>query len=452
MKLHMTTTIILIVLGLNILFGSLVELYSVSRYGWGALNMIPLGLFILQILFASPEESLRNCNKGILLILCIPLLLIGFVINQASWGDSINAMRWSFFQFVLFFVMLNKVPEAELKYAVKVIFFLCVLQIPLGVIKFFLWGSTENALGMLGHSSTSFFVGIAISFVLAYYLIKQINFLRFLVLFVGFSFCGFAGGKRALLLLIPLIMILEFMIYTYYGQRWKVFLRYLIPIVLVGAVFIYIFVRLIPTLNPEHTIWGTFEWEHLITMVENHTSTEQYSVNDTATGRTSALCMGMRVLQEDVSVCFFGMGPQLFVRDGSYDAAEQSQMNLLNIEYGINGFLWYGLQFGLPVAILVFLFFLLGTYWGVQAFRRAPEPFWKAYGLGMAMAGLIMSFFQYYYSMSKNFAITGTYCVMLGILCQYVRGLNASNKIEVHQSSKEYASSSSAFHTINQRY
>lgn len=74
---------------------------------------------------------------------------------------------------------------------------------------------------------------------------------------IGLLIVGFTTGKRAIMFILPIVVFL-FMVYVQ-GMQLK---RYMwVGIALVPVLF-YLGVRLTPTLNPEHKVWGSFDWEY----------------------------------------------------------------------------------------------------------------------------------------------------------------------------------------------
>ena len=77
-------------------------------------------------------------------------------------------------------------------------------------------------------------------------------------LIVGLFLLGWTTGKRAVWLLLPLIIML-FFVYVK-GIRFN---KYMALGLLAFPLFVYFGARLTPTLNPEHEVWGTFDLQHL---------------------------------------------------------------------------------------------------------------------------------------------------------------------------------------------
>ena len=77
-------------------------------------------------------------------------------------------------------------------------------------------------------------------------------------LIVGLFLLGWTTGKRAVWIILPIIIMLFFSYVR--GVRLN---KYMILGLLAFPVVLYFGARLTPTLNPEHKVWGTFDLQHL---------------------------------------------------------------------------------------------------------------------------------------------------------------------------------------------
>ena len=77
-------------------------------------------------------------------------------------------------------------------------------------------------------------------------------------LIVGLFFLGWTTGKRAVWIILPIIIMLFFSYVR--GVRLN---KYMILGLLAFPIMIYFGARLTPTLNPEHQVWGSFDLQHL---------------------------------------------------------------------------------------------------------------------------------------------------------------------------------------------
>ena len=81
----------------------------------------------------------------------------------------------------------------------------------------------------------------------------------------GLLLVGIATGKRAVILLFPLL----FMVLSVYVCKKKYSNR--IWMIVAAAPFLfYLGVRLTPTFNPENKVWGSFDLEYMMNYTENY--------------------------------------------------------------------------------------------------------------------------------------------------------------------------------------
>lgn len=74
---------------------------------------------------------------------------------------------------------------------------------------------------------------------------------------IGLLIIGFTTGKRAIMFILPVVVFL----FMFYVKGIKLQRYMIVGIALVPLLF-YLGVRLTPTLNPEHKVWGSFDWEY----------------------------------------------------------------------------------------------------------------------------------------------------------------------------------------------
>lgn len=89
------------------------------------------------------------------------------------------------------------------------------------------------------------------------------------VLILGLLFVGIAAGKRAVIILYPLL----FLLLAVFVCRKK-YSRHVWVILCAVPLMFYLGVRLTPTLNPENKVWGTFDLDYMLNYTEDYTAGE----------------------------------------------------------------------------------------------------------------------------------------------------------------------------------
>lgn len=83
---------------------------------------------------------------------------------------------------------------------------------------------------------------------------------KFWLYAVGLLFIGFMTGKRAIWILFPLEFVILFLYYR--AKDVASLTKYITPAIIVGCLFLYLGLRLSPTLNPDKKVWGRFDIEY----------------------------------------------------------------------------------------------------------------------------------------------------------------------------------------------
>lgn len=89
------------------------------------------------------------------------------------------------------------------------------------------------------------------------------------LLILGLLFIGVAAGKRAVIILYPLL----FLVLSVFVCRRK-YSRYVWVALCAVPLMFYLGVRLTPTLNPEHKVWGNFDLNYMLNYTEDYTAGE----------------------------------------------------------------------------------------------------------------------------------------------------------------------------------
>lgn len=83
---------------------------------------------------------------------------------------------------------------------------------------------------------------------------------------LGLFLVGFTSGKRAVMFILPMV-VAAFMIYV---PKLRLKGSTIAMTILLVPLLLYCGVRLTPTLNPEHKIWGSFDWEYAMGYAETY--------------------------------------------------------------------------------------------------------------------------------------------------------------------------------------
>ena len=373
------------------------------------------------------------------ILIIVSGLLSWLLAYDVSFSEFFNSFRWScLVLFILFWGSLQSWSDEKRKEWLHFIFTLFILQIPIGLAKHLLFfqafgeGSYEMPLGLLGHSTTTFFVAIAIIFVVAYRQEKLITFKKHLFLLLGYFSCGIVGGKRALILLLPACIIFTTTIHSVLSKKWKILFKSLIFSSVAILIIVYLTIRLLPTLNPTREIWGEIDLTYLVEYLQEHNSTEQFDRFAMAVGRASATQEILTLQFQNPSIWLWGYGVGFLARSAENNFATSD----FRIEYGINGYIWTSLQWGIPGAIFWFILLFSPVWNGYFLYKKTTDPYWKAFAVAMIVSGFLMGPFQFYYApVLKSVDFMSFYYFVMLILYQKVQETSNSSEENIQEHS-----------------
>lgn len=194
--------------------------------------------------------------------------------------------------FLLWFILKDAIYHRNQKdYLLKFLYEIVIIQIIISVFKLLIFRTQiEGLVGSFtisgGGIGTSFpIIGFYILYIYRKGVFKKLDW--FMV--VGLFLLGWTTGKRAVWLLLPLVIALFF---TY--VRGVKFNKYMALGLLAFPLFIYFGARLTPTFNPEHKVWGSFDWEYMW----NYANTYQFG-EEGIEGQRDALADNTQVMYKD---------------------------------------------------------------------------------------------------------------------------------------------------------
>ncbi len=198
------------------------------------------------------------------------------------------------------------------------------------------------------------------------------------VFVLGLLFVGIAAGKRAVIILYPLLFLA---LAVFVGGK-KYSRRVWVLIAAVPLMF-YLGVRLTPTLNPENKVWGTFDLDYVFNYSENYVAGDEETREKHYQGRWGAVRLMGDILKDTdnyTSQTLFGEG---VVR--AYASTEdRAAYNKFGKDYGldhkgdITGVFYLYIAIGI---VGVFLFCIY--YWKLFGFVRYKRLRFTMWGLVM---------------------------------------------------------------------
>ena len=314
-----------------------------------------LGLFMVTIFRGRP----RFPHLAIIIALGIVTVFSGQIVNM---GIPLKYTLVFYRQIILlpylyFIVILNERNDKIIKAIFSTLIFLYSVQLIAALIKYLTVGQMELYIGTISYSEGSLSTLIplmSISYLYSKYLHSKKNYL--LVLIIFFILFGIVGGKRALLYFIPLILVC---ITIFYSLKTKISITILFrrsfATLGLAIAMIVLSAKMIPTLNPEGKIFGSFDIDHVLSFSKEYT----YGAKSTRMTRAEGLkYFAGYIFDKDAPTMVFGEGAGKLVASSysSHTAVDAIDFHY-NLKYGGRvGIIYTFLQVGILGLILYIMF------------------------------------------------------------------------------------------------
>lgn len=244
---------------------------------------IPRGTQMMNIITALLSTYLFVRNKVWQIFPHMQYLMLSFIVfslyficdNLLVHHDSILFVFSQFSKYyvpficLFLFIFYARKDVIYLRYFNKLIGVLLLIQVCMTVYKFTLFGGYWE--GMVGTFGSVRGGGTGTSFPLVALCWVAINSnmdirkWKSWLFIAGLLLLGIATGKRAVILLFPIL----FMVLSVYVCKKRYSNRVWI-IVAAAPLLFYLGVRLTPTFNPENKVWGSFDLEYMMNYTENY--------------------------------------------------------------------------------------------------------------------------------------------------------------------------------------
>lgn len=375
--------------------------------------------FVIVIAIGNKTKKVDKIINYYLLYLAI--ILISAAFNNSAIKDIISYALYSLPAIVVY-VFIQKVNFSELQvYKLnKLVFNIMIFQIIASVIKIFIWGTSEAVVGTIHFSGGSLNTVVpltGISMLLAFYLFHKRSRI-YLFLMLGFMFMAWTGEKRGIYFYLIIVLAFSLFSYNFMVKKVKLSRIFLFVVLFIPLSFttIYFGAKYAPTLNPENTMGGSFDIDHIINYaVEYTTQTDKNGYSD---GRFSGLSSVFNtVIEGDLQSLFIGNGPGELLGKGDEDFNTFTKYNLGSM-LGINGWSTALISLGFLGAIAVVLFYFAILKFAYQFVKRENNTYWKAIGFGVYIIVFVffLDFFTYtrsfYHSIPLNVGLLYFYAVI----------------------------------------
>ncbi len=395
LKSNILSIIIILILSF---FGNWLEAigYLPAQFNW--LSEIVIVLLIIKSfsLKAFKKEEIKLKFSGIF-ILFLLISFVSYLLNSISFLHFALFLRLVGRYFLLYLATVNlDLDQKTILLINKIIIFLFLIQIPTAFIKMLIYGQGEQAIGtyaLHGGDLSTCIPLMAISFLISFYFLYKPS-RTYLVLIFCFIAFGLVGGKKALILFVP---ILVFFLSFFFKKSMKEIMRYFVLGSLIILLTGFFSMKLIERLNPQRERGGEISLNYLKDYFLRYATEGQrsYSIGRIATTRNV-----FSILKDGgFESFFFGLGPGSYIETRFKDLKTTlKERGELPIIYGITGFTWLALQVGLLGAIIYLFIFYRILVECHSHFEREKNAYWKSFGLGMVGFSFVMLFINIFYS------------------------------------------------------
>lgn len=169
---------------------------------------------------------------------------------------------------LLYFIVKRIIYQGRGDNLLRLFYDIGLMQILLSVVKIPLIGwQVEGLVGSFSIQGGAMGTTIPILWFIILWRHKRGQFGRWDCIYIlGLLLVGFTTGKRAVMFILP-VVVAAFLIYVPKLRLQRTTIAYAIILI---PLLLYLGVRLTPTLNPEHQVWGSFDWEYAIGYAETY--------------------------------------------------------------------------------------------------------------------------------------------------------------------------------------
>ena len=396
-----------------IFFGGIIQLYQMNSaiYKIG-IPLLAVILFIYQ--FIASAGRLKYPLYGIPLAF-VAVSITSAILNGIDYFSLINFMIYTVLSYCYFIVLVN---ESNLLVIQKIIHFLKILvliQIPAIIVKFILVGQSEGeGIGTLsegGGSISTIFPLFIITFLFCLYLFQEKKIYFFLMF--CFLFFAIVGDKRAIVFFVPLMIVVSYFFFIRFSKL-KYFSGVGKKIAIVGSLSCLVLVLVVKTnksLNPENSLWGSFNIEYLSDYVTYYTGSGDKDVSEMRRKDGFVYFLNYAISGDVIHIAF-GDGAGKLIQ-----SKHNNRSGLMIDEYGIRyggrmGIIWLLMQVGVLGSLVYLLLFAYMFFYVTNNYKDSP--------VYLAFLALTVVFFldtfTYSYVFLRFEYLKGLYFVLFGLI------------------------------------
>ena len=346
--------------------GGTLELFGFSTT-YTRLIMEALVGFIFIRTFIIPENKRFHFPSIIIVVGFIIIALFSYLLNSLKFIQLILFYRDFLPIFFFFYALTNTLfTKKEERLLTKLVFCLFVSQIFSAMIKVAVLGNiAEEFIGTIinqGGSVTIIFALFGASYCIVSYLLKSEK--KYLLGIVGFFIFSLTGGKRATIFYFPLIYFIAIYLINLKVKKSTINIgKKIATSLLLVFLIVYTSARIMPSLNPENQVGGSFDYEFIINYSQEYTAGEKQGRGFIGRPESPAYLTNLLIFQNSEKMLFgFGAGQLVKSEYNEYTNGKTSD-EITESKYGVGygartGFLQMLLQVGFLGVVFYTLFFI----------------------------------------------------------------------------------------------
>lgn len=243
-------------------------------YGTAAHNLYKVAMLVLCIYFFYQLHAQKIYQRReVWIAITFVLFSVQFMASVLIFTENTITIVVSQYAryleiFLLYFIVKQIIYQGGRDNLLQLFYDIGFMQILLSVVKIPLIGwQAEGLVGSFSITGGAMGTTIPILWFIILWRHKRGQLGRWDWLYIlGLLLMGFTSAKRAVMFILPLV-VAALMIYV---PKLKLKGSTIAMAIILVPLLFYLGVRLTPTLNPEHQIWGSFDWEHAMGYAETY--------------------------------------------------------------------------------------------------------------------------------------------------------------------------------------
>lgn len=236
------------------------------------LNIIAILLIALLFFESFFNKKIFFPFISLFTLLTLVSFYSGPYLNNIGLQEYFFFIRQLFLLFLMYLIVIvNERDDNIIKHILKLFVLFFAIQIPASWLKLIFIGGPEiedyiGTMSLYQGSMTTTISMIGSFYCFSRYMVYKNK--KYIMWFIFFIIFSQIGGKRAVLFFIPFGCGIIGLFYLYVNNKLKFSVRKIFTSLLSIFIFVYFLVRINPTFNKEHKVWGSFDLGYAFNFVD----------------------------------------------------------------------------------------------------------------------------------------------------------------------------------------